>query len=231
VPSTKQIARWLQLNANGWNIEGVKGIVPLINEAQNILMQTESEQTLVRDTATGNFPSFETESGVFEYEMPANIWRVSQVLLDVQNTLPLNIPPNSEYGITPTMIPPTQRVMYAGREYVRVLYINTRDRTMQEPCRVRFSTDPTAQASVYLYRGYELPTQITSAGIDPSLPDSNGLHMRTLLPAAAKLIEAFQNNTWDEALDYINKELRPIVRKEMNSGEQSLEHSTTRLDF
>jgi len=231
LPSTKQIARWLQLNANGWNIEGVKGIVPLINEAQNILMQIESEQTLAFDTVNGNFPSFQTESGVYEYDMPDNIWRVSQVLIDTQNTPNLNLVLNSEYGLTTAQFPPTQRFMYQGREYIRILYIKTRDRTFNDPCKVKFSFDPTAEDGTYLYRGYELPTQITSARIEPSLPDSNGLHMRTLIPATAKLIEAFQNNSWDEALDYINMVLRPIVQKEMNSGEQSLAHSTARCEF
>ena len=229
MPSTKQIARWLQLNANGWNIEGVKGIVPLINEAQNILMQEESEQTLSFDSSTGNFPSIETEEGVYEYDMPSNIWRVSQVLIDVRDTPNLSLITNSEYGINSVELPPTMRYMYMGREYIRVLNAKTIDRTYNNNCKVRFFEDP--QVATYYYRGYTLPTQITSASINPSLPDSNGMHMRALVPATAKLIEAFQNNTWDEALAYINMELKPLVQRMMNSGEHGLSHTVTRMEF
>lgn len=231
MPSTKQIARWAQQNANGWNMEGVRGLVPLVNEAQNILMQTESEQTLAFDASTGNFPAFDTEDDVYEYEMPANIWRVSKVMTDVENSADLNVVLNEEYGLTNRWVPNIDRMHHAGREYIRIPYVKTVDRTFNSRCLVRFLRNPTELEGIYLYRGYLLPTQITSASINPSLPDSNGLHMRALLPAVNKLVEAFQTNDWESALLYIQKELKPIVQHEMNSGEQGVGTTVERNGF
>jgi len=231
MPSTKQLARWLQQNSNGWTIEGVRGVVPLINEAQNMLMQAESEQTLAFDSSTGNFPAFDTEDGVFEYEMPANIWRVSKVVVDARNPIDLGTYLNDEYGLYSNWLPNIDRMHFSGREYVRIPFIKTRDRTFDSPCRVLFTENPTELEGVYMYRGYLLPTQITSVRINPSLPDSNGLHMRTLLPAAQKLIEAFQTNNWEDALMYIEKELKPIAQKQLDSGEQGNPATVERNEF
>jgi len=229
LPSTKQLVKWIQLNANGWNRIGTQGILPILNEAQNILLQNETAQNAAYDNATGLFPSFDTEKEKYEYDMPKTIWRVGQILLVSPVSSDLNLDLNPEYGMESNIQLETENVFYNGRKYVRFPFVSTRDRTHDDACKVRFFTDPGDTEGIFLYRGYQLPTQLTSENIQLQIPEK--YHMSVVMPAVQSLIDAFETGTWIDATTYIEEKLRPKLIEEMNMGEQGISHYITRREF
>jgi hypothetical protein len=229
MPSTKQLVNWIKLNANGWNRIGEKGIVPLINEAQNILMQHETPQMVKRDPLTGEFPSFDTVAGTYEYEMPSDVWRVSQILAALPLQLDYNLPFSTYYGMNSNVEQPMEDLVYHGKRYVRIPYVTSRDSFLNQAATVEFKVDPGTSTGVYLYLGYIRPTQIMSESINPSLPEK--FHMTHLLPATMKLIEAMQFGNWTDGVEYISNRLAKQIRDEQWNGENGFSHTMERREI
>ena len=84
-------------------------------------------------------------------------------------------------------------------------------------------------ASFYYLLSYLYPTQIISESIQPTIPER--LHMTIFLPTAMKLIEAIQNNTWADALAFIEMDFKKKMRQEMSGGDQGLTHTIARREY
>jgi hypothetical protein len=65
---------------------------------------------------------------------------------------------------------------------------------------------------------YKRPVQILSENIEVEVPSPWDYDL--LLPAAAKLIEGVQSGNYDEARQFIRKELKPLLWKQLDSGDQ-----------
>lgn len=133
---------WLLMNVNGWDRDGVRGILPILNETHRILFQQETEQTLKFDSVTGDFPFIPTIAGVFVYELPADVWRVSEVLLP--------FPLNPDYGFR-GLLPDYNYAkherqvdvkIYFHKRYTKLPNVTALDKTESTNAKIRFHDDP-----------------------------------------------------------------------------------------
>lgn len=216
---TKQLVKWIQLNANGWNRTGSEGILPILDSVQTILLQNETAQNLIYDSTTGDFPSLTTKNEVYEYEMPSNVWRVSQILLTspVPNDMDINL--NPEYGLQSNINTALEKVFYNNREYQRFPFVRSTDQNPRERCKVWFSVNPTATSGQFLYRAYGMISpRITSESVEMQI--SEKYDFTVTMPVINLVIQAFQTGNWDETIELIEKLYKPKLIKEMNMGEQ-----------
>lgn len=230
MPTTQQNITWIQLQANGWNRDGARGILPLYNEAQNLLMQQESEQTIQVDPTTGDLPLLTTVGApTYSYTVPLTIWRVSKILIatPVQNDYDLYILTN--YGFDINLQYPIEYFYFAGRKYLRFQQVRTFDKVGTNACRIVFTVDPGAASDIFRYVAHELPTQITSEAIQATIPDR--LHQSYLNAATLELISAFQTGNHIKARQYIEHELKPQMWQHMNEGEQGSSGHIARKEF
>ena len=228
MPTTSQNVTWIALQT-GWNRDGERGILPLYNEACNILLQEESEQTVKLTDSTGDIPTFDTRDTVYKYNLPADIWHVSRILIatPIDNNYDLYVLTN--YGFEENLQKPIDFEYFAGRKYLRFQQCRTFDRTPSSACYVVFTVNPGATTNTFCYIGYKLPTQITTERIQTAIPDR--LHLSHLLPATILLIEAFQTGKFVEAREYIENKIKPDMWAKMNAGEQGMSGHVTRRGF
>ena len=140
--STSQMIDWVAMNANGWDRSGVRGILPILNEVHRILFQNEIEQTMKFDASEGNFPSIPTIAGVFEYELPEEVWRVSELLLEYpifEDYGFINL--FDDYGYLRHLRRLEEKV-YFYKRYARLPNVSTIDATRTSPAKLRFHDDP-----------------------------------------------------------------------------------------
>lgn len=233
MPSVSRMVTMLLKNANGWDRDGDNGILPVLNDAQNLLVQNQTEQTVV--TVNGEFPVLNTQSGVYEYEIP-DVWRISEVLIQY----PLSI----EYGNIYYQPNTSDRAdfqknvemrKYRGKKYSRVQQIATLDRSPGNNsgsavnAKIIFQYDPGDTEGVYKYRSYSLPTQLTSENIPLSIK-SEKAQLTALFPTAELMIRGYQNGDWDEIFTKIETQYKPVVMAEENAGEQGVSNFVDRRE-
>lgn len=224
--NTKQLINYMKLGAPGWDRTGGKSLLGLLNEAQNILLRQELAQRMFR--VDGEFPYLETTDGVYEYDashtnipdLPSttNLWRIGAILYRTSMQIWYNIENKIES--------PSDILQFGGKEYYRLSLVTTIDRVDVTPPKIKFSVNPGNSTEDYLVLGYIDPVQMITETIQPEIPEKD--HMEILFPAAMKLVEAIQNNTWGDALKWIRDEHKRNIRDSRNSGEQGETHHTTR---
>ena len=79
--STAQMIEWVIMNADGWDRTGQRAVLPVLNQVHRILLQNETFQSMKFDSVFGDFPFIPTIAGVFEYDLPPDVWRASELLL------------------------------------------------------------------------------------------------------------------------------------------------------
>jgi len=236
MPSTSRMVTMLLLNANGWTRTDV---LAALNDAQNLLVQEQTEQTVV--SVNGEFPSIDTQAGVYEYEIP-DVWRVSEILI--------RYPLVSEYhryyayayygpfgyNYRNDFQRNLEMRKYLGKKYVRVQQISTLDRSPGNNsgtavnAKVKFNFDPGDTTDLFLRRSYSLPTQLTSENIPPSIK-SEKAQLTALFPTAMEMIKGYQNGDWDEVFQKIETLYKPIVMAEENAGEQGVSNFIDRREI
>lgn len=238
MPSTKRMVTMLLLNANGWNRNGDKGIIPVLNDAQNLLLQTENAQTV--KLTDGEFPYLTTQDGVYEYEID-DVWRVSKILIKYSRSGGYAYNGYNwysgfyNYGYNTDNVRRNNRYEAHGKRFMSVNQITTKDRIPGNSsdgvtkAKVIFSENPGDTSEIFLYEAYEMPTQITSENVPISIPTEE-LQLRALFPSAQLLIEAYQNGNWDEAFNKILTVYKPMVQRQLNAGEQGVSYNITRRE-
>lgn len=219
--TTEELVDELVQRFNGWNRNGDHGVLRYLNSAHEILMSVESSRTMIFDEANGTLPALDTTDGVFAYTMPANVWRVGAILVKVGALYDYPMAPLYDYGFNHL----TGRAEYknslviAGYQYSKVPFVKTWDRqNASNLARLMWSRNPETKTGYYFMLSYKVPTQITSETIQPDIGTPWDFDL--LLPAAAKLIEGVQNGNYDEARRIVRMELRPLLWKELDAGEQ-----------
>jgi hypothetical protein len=220
--STEDLVDELVQRFNGWNRDGDHGVLRYLNSAHNILMSMECEKTIIFDTVTEELPLLVTVSPTLRYVMPSNVWRIGAILIrsDVITNSSM-----SDYGINPQLMERPLRTTYkntlsvGGRLYSKFPYVRSWDYVNSStPAYIRFTADPGSHSDYYFRLSYKRPTQILSETIQCDIPEP--LDFELLLPAAAKLIEGVQSGNYIEAHQYVAKEFKPALWKQMNLGEQ-----------
>jgi hypothetical protein len=136
------MVEWLIMNADGWDRAGQRSVLAVLDAVHKILLQNETSQSQKFDASRGDFPSFPTIAGVYEYLMPTNVWRVSEVLLP--------FPLSPDYGFS-ALLPDYNYIKhvrqvdvkeYFHKRYVRMPNVTAIDKTESSGCKVRFHDDP-----------------------------------------------------------------------------------------
>lgn len=215
MPTTKQVVEWIKLDANGWNVDGPRGILPVLNVVQNLMLEEQTSQHVLYDPTTGIFPTFNTQDGVFEYEI-ANVWRITQVLIKYEEAADYNL--RTWYGDYAYDDPRQELVTWQKKRYMLVGDCRTIEATISDNARIIFSNDPGDTTGYFHYRGYARPTQITSVSIPLTVPEK--YHLPYVVPAVIEFIKAWQVGGWSDAIKTVMKEFVLPVRKEMNEAAQ-----------
>lgn len=219
--STEDLIDELVQMHHGWNRDGVHGCLRYLNEAHNILMSAEAQQTTIFDTVTGNLPVLNTTTGTILYTMLDNVWRVSAILIKINPLYGYPLAPQYDYGMNRLAGRSSleNSLVIGGIQYSKVPFIRTRDRVNSTtPATIMWTKDPETKNNFYYRLSYKTPVQIFSESIQPEI--SSPLDVQVLLPAASKLIEGAQNFNIFDAYLYIEKELKPKLWKELDSGDQ-----------
>lgn len=210
----------LQREADGWNRTGDRGILPVLDDACNLLLRTESEQTVKYNTDTGEFPSFTSEAGIFEYEAADDVWRIEEVLIPFPRTINYGIYSSPPYSGESNLVSPIEERNYGGKQYLRIQQMSVVDQLRSDPenftpAKMLFRVDPLV--CTYYYRGYKKPVTLSSENVQLPLPE----HLHPYIyQATVILINGYQNGNIMEGMAIITQELRPIIQKEQNEGEQ-----------
>ncbi len=226
--TTKQLVELVRLQAQ-WDRNGSRGILPLLSEAQEILLTNESDQTTAIDETTGDLPLLATVAGLYAYTLPSNIWRCGGICVATPLVNNYGLSWLSSYGYDNNLQYPIQDFYFAGRKYQRVQQIRTFDKTPSSAAKVVFTVDPGTSSSLFHYIGHKLPTPLLSETIQPSIPER--FHMSHLLPATLKLIEGMQTGEIVACREYIEQKLKPDFWSQQSKGEQGYSGHTTRRGF
>jgi len=215
---TREIVRLLKYQANKWNEDGMPGILTILNQAQNLLYMVEHPKNMILDTTTGDFPYIETTANTREYTMPANVWRVTDLLLSKEIYPIYGESILTDYGRTVNISTPIDTVQYNGKEYSR--YQQMRSYDYQSPtqlARVLFvALDPGDTTDRYFRLSYQLPTQLTT--LNTALTIQSPLDFEYLFPAAQALIDGMEHGTFREMLKYVQTELAPQLWNKIGEG-------------
>ena len=227
MPSLSQMITWTLLQAPGWERDGEKGVLPLFNDVYNILKRNESEQSV--QISGGELPALTTVAGIFSYNIPTTIWRVSKVGFSMPYTSNYNLSILEDYGMSTNRQKPDQYFYFAGRQYLRFPHVRCFDKDYSNPARIEFVVDPGATTNLFLYIGHkEPPLQLVSESIEPELPENCHQY---LMQGVLKLVEALQNGNYIEAYQYINEYLKVQVNAQFNLGEQGCSGHVERREF
>jgi hypothetical protein len=213
----------------GWNRDGVRGILPIVREVNDILCQVQAEQFLYFDPATGDLPILTTIDSVYSYNLPSDIWSVGDIVIKYPLQDFYDLYPLSNYGFKENLAIPVEDTWIGGKRYLRFKQIRTWEKSGNNPARILFTVNPGDTSDIFCYTGYKLPTPITSENIPIGIPDR--FHTSHFLPAVIKMIEGFQTNTLSEAREYIGQRIRPQIWEEMNKGPQGQSGHVKRRGF
>lgn len=82
MPSTKQLVTEIQSLAHGWNRDGERGILPILNEIVRYMVDHDSNNNIVVDATTGLPPLLSTVEDTYQYTMPNDCRKVIAIIYD-----------------------------------------------------------------------------------------------------------------------------------------------------
>lgn len=231
--TTREIVTLVKYQAEKWNRTGLPGILPILNQAQNLLYQFEHEQNVALD-AQGDFPFVATQDNVFNYDLPADCWRPVEILIsatlysDGYYGYLFDSQIIQDYDERINLQRPVDEVFYNGKRYWRWQQIKSKDQRIGEgqTNNLIFRLNPGDTTEKYRLRYYKRPTQITAETIQPTIPEPYDFEF--LVPATMKLIEGFQNGTIAEMMDYVTLKLAPRFWFKIQAGMQGQSYHQAR---
>lgn len=236
MPTTKQLIDKMVLNADGWSRTGEKSLIEMLEEAQNILYEQETYQTMAFK-ADGTLPNLVTTDSTQTYNINATtlglasgtkLWRIGGILVKEPFSNELSASWQVDYAQLQSLQLPIHSLVIGGIGYFVINYVNTVDAIDTSDPIVNFSINPGATTTSYYVMAYKKATALTSESVQPDLPTR--LHYSALLPAAMKLVEAHQNGSWIETLELIGTRYSKVARDHLNKGSQGLINSITRRE-
>ena len=224
------------MNAEGWNRLGEKGLIGILNDAQNLLLRQEAAQRIVYRN-DGYIPYIPTQDEVYKYELTKaaldlttediNIWRVAQVLVRPPFSSQLMSIISVDYGIKSELRQHIQPMEFNGIEYFRFHQAKCTDALYGGNPWITFPTNPGVTVNDFYLLCYADPAQIISEAINPEIPEQ--YHYTIFLPTALALLEAHQNGNWAESMAKIDV-LKKNMLSELNEGDQGEVYTITRIE-
>jgi hypothetical protein len=217
--TTEELMSLLEKQFTGWNRDGPRGIRTYLNIVHRILCTVEADQLMSFDDSTGKVPSFDTEAGKFDYNLPATVNFVDAILVEsnVRTSLIDSIWSQDYDRVSRIHRQPSEYVNISGIRYVKIPYVRTYPWSESSVAKVVFTSDPGDTTDVYRYRGYDLPNDILSDGIALNIPPP--YDMSILFPAVGEFLKAVGNNDYVGAFEIIEKKYKPEMHKAFNKGD------------
>ncbi len=233
--TTKQLIDKMKLNADGWNRDGEKSLLEMLDEAQRILYEQEVYGTIAYK-ADGTLPNLTTTAGTQTYNVNATtlglasgtkLWRVGMVCVKqpYSNTLESSL--ETDYNLLSNLKRPNNSFTLAGIIYDIIYHAVSVDNVDTSDPIINFGIDPGSTRTDYFVVAYKKAATLYSEAIQPDLPTR--LHYSALLPAAMKLVEANENGTWIESLELLDR-YAERAREFMNEGFQGETNVITRRE-
>ena len=195
----------------------------MLNATQNALYKYERPQTMIVDPDTGILPILATQAGVFQYDGPDNSWRVSRVMMKRRDAA-------VDYGLDNTNYSPyrtEEPIEINGQHYTDYPFVGTVDALEGGVPTINFSKDPGTTTNKFYVQAFRLPEQITSDAIELTIPDSNGLHLKYVFPAFVRVVQAFNQGDFPDAMMYIEQRIAPAMWAVLSAGAQGKSHRVT----
>jgi hypothetical protein len=214
--TTSQHLTWIELEMHGWQREGPRGSRALYDEAHTILLARRSEDNLIYDESTGDFPFFETQAGTYLYTCPDNVWVVDSVLVDANISLGYGLNWNEDADWS------AEKKWVGGKEYQRILNVRSNQCTYGDAASLMFfgGMDPGASTQTFRRMAYARPRRITSDAVQHQMPLGAEDY---LMQATCKLIDSIDDHEkMESARAYIEGTLKPLVMRRLGMGEQGI---------
>lgn len=157
--TTSQIVERVLLLASEFSAGGVRGVLPVVNEINHLMMGADIDDTVVIDAATGTWPVLATTSGVFQYDCPDNCRKVADILISEENRSSTY---NEDFHY--------RQVVSHGQSYYSIRNVITRRRKTNQNATITFPANPGTTTDLYLLKYYVQPTTISSVNIQIDVP-------------------------------------------------------------
>jgi hypothetical protein len=207
---------WIELECHGWLREGPRGSRALFDEAHTILLGRRTEDNLIYDDATGDFPYFTTTDGTFRYTAPDDVWLIDSILVDSHISLGYDLTYDAEVDWL------LENKWVGGKQYQRVLNVRTQPATYSENASALFfgGLNPGPTSEIFRRMAYARPRRITSDQVQHQMPLGTEDY---LLQATAKLITSIDDHEKMESTRmYIEGTLKPLVLRRLEMGDQGV---------
>ena len=201
MPSSRVLITRAMNAARGWNRDGARGILPILDEVNRYMISRDAEVNIAINATTGQPPYLETTSGTRQYTLGGAVRKVASVYQL-----------REEEGYTDTGFDDVNVYPYAtwrGLEYYEIP-ITTRHRKRNSNAIVYFRDNPGTTTTRYFLKYYIEPTEIASENID--LDVTENYHHLVLDGILARIRqieygELDQWQTWRErvALEYLDE--------------------------
>jgi len=156
-----QMVELAKIQASEWGNYGDRGLIPIANEINMVMMGKDIDHAVVVDESTGMPPFLETTAETQQYDCPSNCRKVASVFYEAEDASDTY----DEYGAYQTTV-------WRGKRF----YIKpTTSRRYIDPNRlatVTFRTDPGTTTEKYYLKYYLLPTTLltTNGNTEPDVP-------------------------------------------------------------
>lgn len=231
MPTTREMITQIQLEAKGWNRDGVRGVLYHFREAHRYMMSQDSEQNIIIDDNTGRPPGFSTTLNKFSYtvgsgqdiDVGVEVRRIAGILVDAyvtnNKTSQFFYTFYNRFNAYPWS---TEEIFVQGHPYWNIP-VRQVDRRPGKP--VRFSTvyNPADTSGInpnFLLYAYKLPTEIVSEQVEPDVPEQ---YHDLLVEGALARIERKQYGKKD-AYEFWTRKVNDEYNTEMNRGAQHTLH-------
>ena len=210
-----------EASLDGINRNGDVSIQFITDIAQNVLLSVESEQNTVFSNATGRLPLITTQAGEFNYNAPADCWRITGVLVesDQPNSILDRIFYNWDYNSLSSRSGGNklESTKISGISYYVVPFIRSWDAGDTTPARYMFTEDPGATNGVYRLWYYPKPTKLSSDSIPLSIGPPYDYMF--LFPAVCAIYQGMQDGDRLAAVQKVVA-IRNEYHTELNKGAQ-----------
>ncbi|MFW6145595.1 MAG: hypothetical protein ACOC4Y_02220 [bacterium] len=200
-------------------------LISLLNQAISILGKQAHSNFIALDPDTGQPPILETTAGTYHYTAPTDTWvyNTDAVIWNVENIL-LRYTYRDNYDYDFDSIDRADSVIENNYQYIELggryylPYYQCQTMPADDGARIIFSVDPGDTTDKYYVQGYVAPPTINTDRDPLPIPDIRGTHMEILLPAVERLAEARNNGNMMEAIQHLEKTLRPLLTQRLRLG-------------
>lgn len=162
MPSTRVLVTRSMNVARGWNRDGAKGILPILDEINRYMMSKDAGVNVIINSSTGLPPYLATTSGTRQYTMVDSCRKVASVYQL-----------RAEEGYSDTGYDDAGLFPYAtwgGKEYFEIP-VTTRPKTRNSNALVIFRENPGTTTTRYFLKYYNEVREISSESVDIDVPE------------------------------------------------------------